>query len=70
VQSIYEIPDYISAPLSNGDVIGKIRFKIDGKNLGECDIFIKSDIGKITLLDIYKKIISITFSGEKDNFDE
>ncbi len=63
VSLVYEIPDYISAPISKNEAIGKIRFEISGKKIGECELFIKTDIDKLNLPEIFKRIVRTTLTG-------
>ena len=70
VQIIYEIPDYLVAPMKSEDVVGKIRFKINDKLLGETSIYVKDDIERITLLEIYVRMMKNSISSTKNKNDE
>ena len=61
VELIYEIPEHVAAPLKSGDVVGRIIYKIDGEQIGASDIFIKDEIDKITVIDIFKELIKNIF---------
>ncbi len=63
IEEIYEIPESLSAPISEGDAVGRIVYKLDGEILSECEIFAKEDIKKITLGDIFLRILKRIVSG-------
>ena len=46
VQNI-ELPDNISAPINEGDKLGKISYSLNGENLASIDIIAKSTVNKI-----------------------
>lgn len=57
VELIYEIPEYVDAPLKPGDIVGRIVYKLEGEQIGSSDIFVKEEINKITVFDIFKQLI-------------
>lgn len=63
VELIYDIPEYISAPVENGAVVGKIVYKIDGEQIGSSDIFVKEDIEAIGFTEIYIRILKRMVCG-------
>lgn len=58
VECYYEIPKSLSAPIGKGDVIGSVRYEIDGKLLGTVDITVKDEAEKITFLDILLRLLA------------
>lgn len=62
VEMTFEIPETVAAPLKSGDVVGRIVYKIGDEQIGTSDIFIKEDIDKITVLDIFKNLIKNLFN--------
>ena len=64
VEKYYEIPDYISAPLSDGDSVGKIRYIIDGKLLSEENLYITSAVEAIGIGDIFVEVLRAVFTGK------
>lgn len=62
VEMTFEIPETVSTPLKSGDVVGRIVYKIGDEQIGTSDIFIKEDIDKITVLDIFKNLIKNLFN--------
>ena len=64
IEKEFSIPDFISAPLSKGDVVGKIVYKLNGEIIGETDVFVKENIDKITLSDLFGRILKTIFTGK------
>ena len=64
VEKYYEIPDYCVAPLSKGDVVGKVKYVIDGKLLSEEDLYVKSDAKKLLVFDIFCGMLRNVISGK------
>ncbi len=62
VEMTFEIPETVAAPLKSGDVVGRIVYKIGEEQIGTSDIFIKENIDKITVLDIFKNLIKNLFN--------
>jgi len=56
-----EAPDRLSAPLSKGQVVGKITAEQDGKKIGEVKLVIAQDVKKAGILDIVKKVLERWF---------
>ena len=63
VEKYFEIPDYISAPLKSGDAVGNIKYMISGKVLAEEKIYVKCDIEKIGVSDLFYGILRTAFTG-------
>ena len=57
IEKVYEIPEYICAPISENDKIGKIVYKIDGAQIGFSDIFVEESVSKISVRGIFIEII-------------
>ncbi len=47
-----------SSPINKGDTAGTMEFYISGKKIGEIPLVFEENIGKISFLKVYKKIIS------------
>ncbi len=67
IEKIYEIPEFISAPQNAGNAVGKIKYMVDGKILGETDIVVKDEIHSLSLLDIFCKFMRIYIGLERKN---
>ena len=52
-----ELPEKLEAPLKKGDVIGKVRYMSDDTELGSDDIYVLEDVEKITVPQIFVKIL-------------
>ena len=63
IEKKYNIPDTITAPIKNGDIIGSVVYFIDGKEIGKADIYIKEDIDKLSVLEIFLKMLEKILVG-------
>lgn len=63
IELIYDIPESISAPISRGDVLGSIIYKIGDEQIGKSDILANEDVSKITLAEIYGRILKKIVCG-------
>ena len=57
IEEFYEIPETVSAPLTKGEGIGKITFKIADQVLGESNICVEEDVVRINFFTLLKRII-------------
>lgn len=57
VQNI-NLPDTISAPVQKGQIIGNITYSIDGNTIGTVNIVANSDINKLNIFTIFKKVFN------------
>ena len=64
VELKYDIPEYVLAPVTAGEVVGCIEYYLDGELIGKSDLFIKEDICKLSVFDIFVMIISRAISGK------
>lgn len=56
--------DKIEAPIKNGDIVGKLSVKSDGKIIDEVALTVKEDIKKANILELYFRYINDIISGE------
>ncbi len=63
IELIYEIPEFIVAPITSGETVGKIIYKIDGEQIGESEIYIKEKIEKIKFGDLLGRILKRIVCG-------
>lgn len=63
IELIYDIPECISAPISKGDAVGSVVYKIGGEQIGKSNIYAGEDVNKITLADIYQRILKRIVCG-------
>lgn len=64
VEEIYEIPEYLAAPIESGDRVGKITYKIGDTLIGEAEIYVEESIEKTNLFDVAIRIIKKIIAGE------
>ncbi len=64
IEKKYEIPDSLSAPMQNGQVIGSVTYYLGGKEIGKSDIFISEELNRLQILDIFKKIVAKVIIGK------
>lgn len=57
VTQTVEINSNIEAPIKKGDIIGKVVFSLDGSELSSTNLVSSSDVDKISLFTMSKKII-------------
>ena len=58
VETVNNIPDKISAPVKEGDVIGNITYSLDGENIATIDVYAVNGIERMGFLDVFKKLMS------------
>jgi len=54
IERVIELPQQLKAPVLQGDSVGKIRYLIDGKEIGFTDILAKQDAERIGFADLFK----------------
>jgi len=57
VECIYEIPEYLSAPVKEGDAVGKIYYEFAGERIGESDITVCESVQKIKQVQIFYRML-------------
>jgi D-alanyl-D-alanine carboxypeptidase (penicillin-binding protein 5/6) len=57
IEKVYEIPEYISAPISAKDKVGKIIYKINGEQIGFSDIIVTESVARIGVSGIFFEIL-------------
>lgn len=60
----YEIADYVTAPISNGQVVGSVTYKLDGEIIGKGDVFLREDIAEIKITDLFLRMLRSIFLGK------
>ena len=56
VEICYELPEFLEAPISKGEAIGKVNFVLNGEKIGEVDILAKDNINRIGLMELFFKM--------------
>lgn len=65
VEMEYDIPETIVAPIKNGDVVGRVIYRIDGEQIGISNIYVKDDVDKICFGDLFIRIIKRIVCAQK-----
>lgn len=63
IEQIYDIPEYIVAPISSDKTIGKIIYKIDGEQIGFSDVYTKEKVDKIGFSELFSRILKRIVCG-------
>ena len=63
VEEIYEIPEYLVAPVKSGQKVGKITYKVNGETLGEADIYVEIRVEKINILNVVARLLKKIIVG-------
>lgn len=61
IESKIELPDSVSAPVKQGDVLGKAIFSRGGEIIAETEVVAAGDVGEITYGDMLKKLLAEIF---------
>lgn len=62
IEQNISIDDSISAPISKGQVIGKLTFTLNGDTIAETNLFASDDVDKIGLISMSKSICNSWFN--------
>ena len=57
----YNLPENVSAPVSEGDVVGRICIKLNGEDLGEAEITATQDIYTMNFSRAFLRMLEYTF---------
>ena len=57
VEAVYELPEYIIAPIKSGDVVGRVIFKVGDTTVGETEIYVEENIDKLGFFDAFLKML-------------
>lgn len=55
VEKVIELPEYVNAPVSAGEEAGKIKYMLNGNEIGSVPIVYSEDVGKAFYKDYLKK---------------
>lgn len=59
----YTLPESISAPLAAGSAVGKIEYYANGALLGESKIYIDEDIGRLSFIGLFVRMLRQAICG-------
>ena len=57
IETKIELDEYIQAPVSKGDVVGKIIYSVNGEIIGEAPVFCAESVEKISFIDYAFRIL-------------
>ena len=63
VEKKYDIPESISAPVSEGEIVGSVVYILDGVEIGKSDIYASCSIEKIKFTDLLGRILKRIICG-------
>ncbi len=63
VEEVVSLPPYVAAPISLGDTVGCVEYRLNGKNLGSADVLAAQEVEKISYWDICQKLFRGFFTG-------
>lgn len=58
IKAIVDIPESVAAPINKNDVVGKLRFSLDGAEIGSADIYAAEDISEISFWELWCRIFA------------
>ncbi len=64
IEFVYNIPENITAPISEGEVVGELIYKIEGNQIGESKLYAKSDVKRLTYMSVFGKILKRIVCGK------
>ncbi len=53
IEEVFDLPDYVQAPMQQGDIVGKKTYRLGGDVIGESDIYIGETIDKLTFFHVF-----------------
>ena len=64
IEKIFDIPHTLTAPLKAGDVVGSVKYMLNGEEIGKSDVFVKCDVAEITVWNIFSRMLKTVFTGK------
>ena len=62
IEQKIEMPDVIQAPVKKGDIVGRVIYRLNEKNIGECNLIVMQDIDKIGFFNMERYVLNKWFS--------
>lgn len=56
-----ELPESLTAPVEKGTVVGKYKYLLDGKVIGEQEIVAAEDVERLGFGDVFRKLLQHFF---------
>ena len=64
IEQKIEMPDVIQAPVKKGDIVGRVIYRLNEKNIGECNLIVMQDIDKIGFFNMERYVLNKWFRYE------
>lgn len=61
IKMIYELPEELTAPIDENEIVGKIKFSLNDKIIGESNLYSESSIARISVIQIFIEIVKCVF---------
>lgn len=68
VEKKYELPEFINAPKDAGEVIGKVMYLIDGREIASTDITVNEKITEMTLFTLFGNMFRTILVGKNSEY--
>ncbi len=62
IEQSIEMPDIVQAPIKKGDIMGKLKYTLNGENVGECNLTVTEDVDKINFFNMEQFILDRWFT--------
>ena len=62
IEQKIEMSDVIQAPVKKGDIVGRVIYRLNEKNIGECNLIVMQDIDKIGFFNMERYVLNKWFS--------
>lgn len=59
VEQSIELPETLVAPIEKGSAVGQVIYRLDGKEIGSCDVVADQSVERIGFFGVWKKILRI-----------
>lgn len=58
IECVTELPEVLSAPVKEGDVVGVLVFKCGGEEIGRCDVYSTESVERIGFFELWYRILA------------
>ncbi len=65
IEKRYEIPEFVDAPVRDGDKLGQIVYSLDGEEIGRCGIVVRENVERITFWELFLRLLESIFVERK-----
>ena len=61
IEAVYDIPDHLVAPVSKGQAVGRVTYRIGDEIIGEANICAGADVARISYFGVFLRILKSVF---------